>query len=204
MYSVTFWSSWQRRLKWKKRNRMEHNHFRKNRRNVKTYKSYILHFVFVTFAYQYRPPQAGDRVLVCIRPAGRCRSTRPSLTWAGLPCLSWARLVSKNVLKSTYPPQVWKHKKTENVQKCISRIESERSLPICCRMWSAKRRPEFAYLLRVFQTLKKANIDFFFYTTAACIIGSAKKRPELTYLLRVFKTLKKSNIENFSTQRYLP
>ena len=111
--------------------------------------------------YQNRLPQAGDRVLVCIRPAGRCRSTRPSLTWAGLPCLSWARLVSKNVLKSTYPPQVWKHKKTENVQKCISRIESERSLPICCRMWSAKRRPEFAYLLRVFQTLKKANIDFF-------------------------------------------
>ena len=29
---------------------------------------------------QYRPPQAGDRVLVCIRPAGRCRSTRPNLT----------------------------------------------------------------------------------------------------------------------------
>ena len=55
---------------------------------------------------QYRPPEAGDRVLVCIRPASRCRSTRPSLTWAGLPCLSWARLVSKNDLKSTYLPQV--------------------------------------------------------------------------------------------------
>ena len=30
--------------------------------------------------YQYRPPEAGDRVLVCIRPAGLCHSTRPSLT----------------------------------------------------------------------------------------------------------------------------
>ena len=60
------------------------------------------------------------------------------------------------------PSSALKTQKTENVQKCISRIESERSLPICCRMWSAKRRPEFAYLLRVFQTLRKANIDFFF------------------------------------------
>lgn len=43
---------------------------------------FLVHsFVYLSLPYQYRPPQAGDRVLVCIRPAGRCRSTRPpSLT----------------------------------------------------------------------------------------------------------------------------
>ena len=30
-------------------------------------------------------------------------------------------------------------KKEKNIKKGISRIGSERSLPICCRMWSAKR-----------------------------------------------------------------
>ena len=44
--------------------------------------------------YQYRPPEAGDRVLGCIRPARRCGSARLGSDWLGSVRLGSVRLGS--------------------------------------------------------------------------------------------------------------
>ena len=50
----------------------------------------------LNFYYQYRVPEAGDRALGYIRPAGRCRSTRLGSAWLEPACfgsagLGWCR-----------------------------------------------------------------------------------------------------------------
>ena len=73
---------------------------------------------------------------------------------------SWVRQETAKIHVPSSGLKTQKNRKTSKI--CISRIGSELSLPICCRMWSAKRRAEFTYLRRVFKTFKKSNIDLFF------------------------------------------
>ena len=97
------------------------------------------------FINQYRPPQAGDRVLVCIRPAGWRRSTRlgsASRTFAEF-CKRSKNQTSKKFTqqqRASLVPQrdgqnpctllrFGSTKKQKNVKKCISQIGSERWLP---------------------------------------------------------------------------
>ena len=141
--------------------------------------------------------RAGDRVLVCIRPAGRWRSTRlgsASRTLAEFSKRSKNQtsiFFTQRQRASLVPPRDGQNPCTllrfENAkkQKNIKRMHfTNRIRALAANMLQNVARQETTRIYAPspsFQNAQKIKHQKLFYTAAACIIGSARRRPKSTY-----------------------